>query len=225
MHASNRRRFLVTTGAYGVASIVAANQVLGDSIPTPAQTMGPYYPKPPILEQPFYDADLTRKDKDSPVAEGEIIVVEGQIVDIHGNPIAKSVVEVWQASSAGKYNHPGDTNQVPLDPNFQYWAHILTDDEGKYSYKTILPGKYPGRTPHIHYRIQAKGHKELVTQMYFESKGSDNSKDGIYKGLTKPQQESVTVAFAKSKEHDNLPIGKFQIVLGPREASNSTPPM
>ena len=224
-----RRRFLMQAGMLSAqASILAgvASRVLGeDRILTPEQTAGPFYPKPAIGEQEFYDADLTRKGKDSPVAEGEIVVVQGKVVDLEGNPVVDSIVEVWQACLSGRYNHPDDTNTAPIDPNFQYWARMTTDASGSYSFKTILPGKYPGRTAHIHYKIQSKDLPELVTQMYFESRMDDNRKDGVYKGIRPEQQKAVTVAFQKSKEHENLPVGQFVITLGSATNKRSTPPM
>ncbi len=225
----DRRRFLLNAGIIGAQATLLsgmASRVLADDrILTPAQTPGPFYPKPQISEQEFYDADLTRKSQDGPVAEGEIIVVQGKVVDLEGNPLADTVVEVWQACLSGRYNHPDDTNKAPIDPNFQYWARMTTDASGSYSFKTILPGKYPGRTAHIHYKVVPKQLPELVTQMYFESRMDDNRKDGVYKGISPEQQKAVTVELTKSKEHQNLPVGQFLITLGSAENKRATPPM
>lgn len=230
----HRRRFLVGTSMIGIQAAYLSQYMLSgvsvagtmeDRIATPPQTEGPFYPKPKISDQEFYDADLTCKAEGGKKAEGEFVVVQGQIVDLDGNPLAGSVVEVWQACNSGRYNHPDDQNQAPIDPNFQYWARMTTDELGRYSFKTIQPGKYPGRTPHIHYKVEAKGWPDLVTQMYFENRTDDNRKDGIFKALSQEQQRAVTVAFEKSKDHDNLPLGNFVVTMGPKGNRRSTPPM
>jgi protocatechuate 3,4-dioxygenase, beta subunit len=222
---SHRRQFLRNSALGGAGILLASNLWADDRPLTAEQTSGPFYPIPEIKKQPFYDADLTRKAADGPLAEGEIIVVRGQVLDVHGDPLANSIVEVWQACEAGRYNHPQDDNPAPLDPNFQYFARIETDKEGKYSFKSIRPGKYPGRTPHIHLQISAKGLDDLTTQMYFAMHAKDNEKDGIYRALNKSQRESVTVDFAKDDKAEGHLAGDFTIVLGARGDKKATPPM
>ncbi len=220
-----RRKFL-RDASLGSAGLVVAGQLIGDDrIITPSQTEGPFYPVPEISKQPHYDADLTRTSEDGPLADGELIVVKGQVIDVRGEPLKGTWVEIWQANASGRYNHPRDDNPAPLDPNFQYFARIETDEEGRYTFKTIRPGKYPGRTPHIHFRIDAPKKDRLTTQMYFEQHGRDNDGDGIYRALTKQEKEAVTVAFAKSDEDDGLPVGEFIVVVGKHGERGTTPPM
>ena len=162
-----------------------------------------------------YDVSGTVKVDGTEVAEGEIILVRGQVVDVHGDPLANSIVEVWQACAAGRYNHPQDNNPAPLDPNFQYFARIETDKDGKYSFKSIRPGKYPGRTPHIHYAVKIKGREKFITQCYIKGHPG-NAKDGVVKGIKDAKAlESVMVDFApmKNARHGEL-AAKFDIVLG-----------
>jgi protocatechuate 3,4-dioxygenase beta subunit len=202
-----------------------------DLIKTPSQTRGPYYPIPEIEKQEFFDIDLTRKDQASPVAEGEIIAIRGSVVDLSGKPLTDTMVEVWQACSTGRYNHPNDKGENPLDPNFQYWGRMKTGLDGSYAFKTIVPGKYPGRTPHIHFRIVSPQRPVLETQLYFEKFDELNRKDGIYNGVSAEQRKIVTTAFEKKRldEKDSasltLPTGTFQIVLGPKNDTKSTPGM
>ena len=146
-------------------------------------------------------------------------------------PLDQVIVEVWQACETGRYNHPQDRNDRPMDPNFQYWARMVTGPDGTFSIRTILPGKYPGRTPHLHYRIAAPNRSELVTQMYFEANQELNRKDGPYMDLKPEQRAAVTIGLAKKPIAENdpkseqLPTGDFRIVLGPRSDSKSTQPM
>lgn len=224
---NSRRRFLKRSIVATGSGLLMARTVFADStemIATPSQTLGPYYPIPAIENQKHYDADLTKLSADGDVADGDQIVVAGTVVDLEGKPIIGTIVEIWQANAEGHYNHPKD-NRSKIDPRFQYWGRLTVDDQASFVFRTIKPGKYPGRTPHIHYRVLAPQRKELVTQMYFNAFDEFNNRDGIYRELTKAQQKSVTVALEKSKEHEGAEAGKFQIVLGPTTDKKSTPPM
>ena len=238
---SNRRRFLTRAMIASGLGVGFVRRGFSLEPPTASATKGPFYPVPEISKQKHYDADLTRLDAQSPVADGQQIIVRGVIVDMDDKPLDQVIVEVWQACATGRYNHPQDKNDRPADPNFQYWARILTGTDGAFSFRTIEPGKYPGRTPHIHYRVVAPGRPELVTQMYFESQAEYNKKDGIYMELKPEQRKAVTVGFepkpiaseSKNAESKNaggqkleqLPTGHFRVVLGPTSDSKSTQPM
>ena len=171
---------------------------------TPQQTEGPFYPQPTIEQQMFSDTDLVRKLGKDAAAKGQQCIVEGVIKDRKGAPLEGSVVEIWQACASGRYNHIRDKeNERPLDDNFQFWGRAVTGKDGKYSFKTIIPGKYPGRTArHIHYRVDADGFKRCSTQCFFSDFGDDNRKDGIYQRLDRKERDMVTVEFDKPVEAD-----------------------
>jgi protocatechuate 3,4-dioxygenase beta subunit len=110
-------------------------------------------------------------------------------------PVPNALVEIWQACATGKYNHPGDPNPAKLDPNFQYWGKAITDANGKYDFKTIIPGHYPAsanweRPPHIHYKVHALGFHELTTQLYFAGHPL-NDRDLILQDLKPAERELV----------------------------------
>lgn len=119
------------------------------------------------------DADLTRRGQGEPL--GEKIVVTGRVFDEDGKPVRNSLVEVWQANSAGRYWHSRDQHGAPLDPNFFGLGKMMTDDEGRYRFVTIKPGPYPWknhdkawRPAHIHFSLFGNVYAQrLVTQMYF----------------------------------------------------------
>ena len=117
----HRLAFFCAGGMWLTRSAMADELLL-----TPSQTRGPFYPIPPIDKQEFFDVDLTRKNDASPMAAGEIIAVRGNVLDISGQPLESVEVEVWQACKSGRYNHPNDKNESPLDPNFQYWGRMRT---------------------------------------------------------------------------------------------------
>ena len=118
------------------------------------------------------DNDLTR-GKSPPL--GEKMVLAGRLLDEDGRPIRDSLVEIWQANAAGRYHHPGDTHDAPLDPNFTGMGRAITDAEGWYRFVTIKPGAYPWqnhpfawRPQHIHFSLLGNAPiQRLVTQMYF----------------------------------------------------------
>lgn len=119
------------------------------------------------------DNDLTAQHAGEPI--GERIFVHGRILDEDGRPVRGALVEVWQANAAGRYLHKVDNHGAPLDPNFSGAGRLLTDEEGRYRFKTIKPGPYPWmnhpnawRPAHIHFSLFGAGIlSRLVTQMYF----------------------------------------------------------
>lgn len=165
------RRNIITVGAIAGTGLGLAHAGDKDSRhrATVRQTEGPFYP---VTEQSDKDMDLTQIDGVEGVALGEVVVVEGRVIDEDGGPIADAVVDIWQANAAGRYAHENDPNPAPLDPKFQGWAIMKTDAQGRYRFKTIKPGAYPvndgwDRPPHIHFKVSRRGWREITTQMYF----------------------------------------------------------
>jgi protocatechuate 3,4-dioxygenase beta subunit len=119
------------------------------------------------------DSDLTLQHAGEPL--GERILVHGRVLDEYGRPVRGALVEVWQANAAGRYRHKVDQHNAPLDPNFSGGGRIITEDDGRYSFRTIKPGAYPWgnhfnawRPAHIHFSLFGAGIlSRLVTQMYF----------------------------------------------------------
>jgi protocatechuate 3,4-dioxygenase beta subunit len=119
------------------------------------------------------DFDLTRQGEGDPI--GERIVVSGRILDANARPVPNTLVEIWQANSAGRYPHHRDRHNAPLDPNFHGCGRTITDSEGRYRFISIRPGEYPWRNhynawrpAHIHFSLFGPAFAtRLVTQMYF----------------------------------------------------------
>jgi protocatechuate 3,4-dioxygenase beta subunit len=119
------------------------------------------------------DWDLTKQGKADPI--GERIVVTGRVLDGNGKPVPDTLVEIWQANSAGRYPHPRDNHNAPVDPNFFGAGRTMTDRTGRYRFITIRPGEYPWRNhfnawrpAHIHFSVFGPSFAtRLVTQMYF----------------------------------------------------------
>jgi len=131
---------------------------------------GPRVPKGFVREK---DNDLTAHGKSAPL--GEKMILAGQLLDEDGWPVRHSLVEIWQANASGRYDHPGDRHDAPLDPNFNGIGKTFTDAEGWYKFITIKPGSYPWqnhafawRPQHIHFSLLGNAPvQRLITQMYF----------------------------------------------------------
>ncbi|WP_298724078.1 protocatechuate 3,4-dioxygenase subunit beta [uncultured Ferrovibrio sp.] len=119
------------------------------------------------------DNDLTKQHAGEPI--GERIIVSGRVLDEDGRPVPRTLIELWQANSTGRYRHALDQHDAPLDPNFTGYGRTVTDAEGRYRFVTIKPGAYPWRNhhnawrpPHIHFSLFGPSFMtRLVTQMYF----------------------------------------------------------
>ncbi|WP_320782984.1 protocatechuate 3,4-dioxygenase subunit beta [Streptomyces sp. CRN 30] len=119
------------------------------------------------------DNDLTVQHQGEPL--GERITVSGRLLDRAGRPVRGQLIELWQANASGRYAHQRDQHPAPLDPNFTGVGRTLTDDEGRYSFRTVKPGAYPWRNhtnawrpAHIHFSVFGTAFTQrLVTQMYF----------------------------------------------------------
>ncbi len=99
----------------------------------------------------------------------------------NGEPVRNARIEIWQANAAGRYVHPSDRGPAAMDPYFDGYAFIRSDDTGRYYFKTVRPGAYPvseswTRPPHIHFDVRG-GVNRLVTQMYFSDEEKLNSAD------------------------------------------------
>ena len=168
---SRRELLKMSAVLAGTATVAAPHLAFAQTkLPrTPGQVLGPFYP---VTKQPERTTDLTKVPGRPGRAEGQVLDVTGRVLNLSGEPVRNAKIEVWQANTHGRYIHPSDDNPAPLDPNFEGFAVLTTDDEGRYRFKTIKPGGYPAgpnliRPPHIHFEVTGRTDK-LVTQMYFE---------------------------------------------------------
>jgi protocatechuate 3,4-dioxygenase beta subunit len=198
--------------ALGALALGGAAPLLAGAGATPAQVEGPFFP---IRKQPDTDADLTRIDGRDGRAQGERVDVHGQVLDEDGMPVAGALVDVWQANAHGRYAHEADPNPAPLDPDFQGWARLTTDAEGRYRVRTIIPGSYPvrdgwARPPHIHFKVARRGYRELITQMYFAGNAL-NDVDRLLLAVPEAERARLVVAFEAGT--DAVALGRFDLVL------------
>ncbi|MCF8719896.1 dioxygenase family protein [Nitrospina gracilis] len=232
-------------------------QALG--MKTPRQTLGPFFPdegdevheirenldfRLPISEA--NDNDLTHIKGHEGTAEGQVIHLEGKVLfrwQGDAKPQPGAVIILWNAAASGRYNHRGDREATRFrhpetgqwverthDEHFQYWGRCITDQEGRYSFKTVVPGFYPVdiengwfRPPHLHFMVTAPGIPQLVTQLYFKGEAVPNNafiqklnaRDLILRdpALTREQQDSLIVEYRPSEKDPGVLIGNYDFML------------
>lgn len=213
MHASERGtgRRLVLIGAATTVGAVLQPRLLRAAGPilTPRQTEGPFYP----IELPTdRDSDLVRVTGAAAQAMGQVTHVMGRALDRQGRPIPGALVEIWQCDANGRYLHPGDRGG-PRDLRFQGYGQALTDAGGGYHFRTIRPVPYPGRTPHIHFKVRLRERELLTTQMYVAGEPG-NARDGIYRRLDAEERERLTVPLQPADGVESGALaGTFDLVL------------
>jgi protocatechuate 3,4-dioxygenase, alpha subunit len=131
-----------------------------------------------------------------PKVKGERINVTGRMVDGDGAPVNDAMLEIWQANSYGRYAHPEDMRDLPLDEGFTGWGRVTTDEDGRFRFSTIKPGRVPAeggglQAPHLNVTIFMRGMlKQLVTRMYFEGDAA-NAQDPVLSRVPQPRRATL----------------------------------
>jgi len=227
--------------------------------PTPRQSLGPFFPDdgdavdairentdPNLPISQANDQDLTFVKGRTGTALGKVIYLHGQVLDATtGQPVPNAALIMWSASASGRYNHRGDAGTFSFphpktgkmihrthDEHFKYWGKAVTNQQGQYWFKTIVPGFYPidlrsglYRPSHLHFKILPPQSPALVTQLYFRGEHiPDNTLNQellpndvviVDAGLTHKEQEHVIVDYApdpSGKRPDAL-VGHYDFVL------------
>ncbi|MDH4194113.1 MAG: hypothetical protein OEY80_00525 [Nitrospirota bacterium] len=240
---------------------VVASHSLAEALinTTPRQALGPFFPDdgdevkvirenpdPAIPISQANDQDLTFVKGRTGQAKGQIVYLRGRVLSAKtGQPIPYTVIIMWSASASGRYNHTGDKGNASFphpktgelihrthDAHFQYWGRAVTNEEGEYWFKTIVPGFYPidqdaglYRPSHLHFKFLPPGVAPFVTQLYFRGDHIPNNalnqellpKDVVIldAGLTPEEQERVIVDYApdpSGKLTDGL-VGHYDFVI------------
>jgi protocatechuate 3,4-dioxygenase beta subunit len=128
--------------------------------PTPAQTEGPYFTPDSPERGSLLEAGLP----------GDRLTVAGTVLATDCRPLRRALLDFWQADANGQYDNDG----------YRLRGHQFTDADGRFRLQTVVPGLYPGRTRHIHVKVQAPDRPVLTTQLYFPGEAA-NSSDGIFR--------------------------------------------
>jgi protocatechuate 3,4-dioxygenase, beta subunit len=212
-HLSRRsRREFLSAMTFGAAALATPGLFAEELFRTPRQTEGPFYPNKFPLDT---DNDLIIINDSTTPSLGEVTYLSGRILDVQGNPLRNALVEIWQVDSNGVYIHTKDPRRDKHDEHFQGYGRFLTGSTGEYAFRTIKPVVYPGRAPHIHFKV-GKGEKALLTTQCYVKGEPRNERDGVYRGIRDPRaKESVTIDFAPlpGSKIGEL-TARFDIVLG-----------
>jgi protocatechuate 3,4-dioxygenase beta subunit len=168
---------------------------------TPIDQLGPFYKKG-TPQSPGHSAVL-RAEGDP----GLQLSVAGAVYNTRGEVLPRAKIDVWQADHQGHYDITG----------YRYRALLRAGVKGEYDFQSVLPGHYPARKcQHIHFLVQADGHKPLVTQMYFGS-------DPVFKGDPAknmnddcPSVELVRPILLSDQATTMVAGATFDLVLEPR---------
>jgi len=152
-----RRDLLIGAGAGLALPLFASVPLRAETVLTPA-CGDAAVPTASQTEGPFYTPDTPLKaDFTGDTAPGEVLVLQGFVLDPSCQPVAGALVDLWHADRQGRYDNSG----------FVLRGHQITDAAGRYRFMTCTPGDYPGRARHFHVKVRAPKGPLLTTQLYF----------------------------------------------------------
>jgi protocatechuate 3,4-dioxygenase beta subunit len=164
--------------------------------------------------------NLRRKAGSYNFAEGEFIIIQGQILDAQCIPVSQAIVEIWQTNSKGLYQvYDIEENRYEdFDSNFLGSGKQVTDNLGFYNFLTILPGTYGERARHIHFRLRHPNFPTVETIMYFPHEGR-NAYDAVLLNEVKSTKRHLLIAESLSTSENNLgpTLYKFDVTLQNRD--------
>jgi protocatechuate 3,4-dioxygenase beta subunit len=168
------RRQILAEGIFGIPGLVVAREAAlaqqnlaptpachDNDEPTVAETEGPFFkPRSP-----------QRSDLREPGIEGRPVELSGYVLTRACRPIPGALVDLWHADSKGDYDNTG----------FRLRGHVFTNVDGRFMFRTVMPGLYPGRTRHYHVKIQAPGESRLLTTQFYFPNERRNRSDGLFR--------------------------------------------
>jgi protocatechuate 3,4-dioxygenase alpha subunit len=190
------------------------------SKPISEHTIGPFFPH--TFFQPG-DNDLTiAAEGAAPTTRGEVIILRGTVQREGAVPCLNMILEAWQADAGGHFDHPLDPGRDQADPDFLGWGRAWTDAEGRYEFRTIMPGGYQDpagpRAPHINLAVMGAGlMRRAQTTVFFPDHAGAHAADPIM-ALVPPPLRPRLVAIPDGEE-DGRRVFRFDLRLrgGPEE--------
>lgn len=192
------RRRILQAGGLALIGMAAGSPLRGAAQevlpPTPPCEGGKGQATPRQTEGPFYTPNTPERTRLLETGtKGTPIMVTGIVLNTRCEPVAGALLDFWQADADGVYDNQGYTMR----------GHQFADAKGQYRLETVMPGLYPGRTRHIHVKVQAPHGPVLTTQLYFPNE-AENKRDAIY-------DERLVVAMPPSSAAK--PAARFDFVL------------
>ena len=189
-------------------------------IPSPFSTIGPFFLKPLVDDC----EDLTRWNGKS--ARGQQILLAGRLLEEGGAPVRNAIIEIWQADANGVFPHPLDPRCAEADPGFFGWGRARTDKDGRYQFRTIVPGgsrEQNGvtRCPHINVMVLAIGlTRRLVTTTFFSATPGSVEDPVLHCVPAGPARARLFAVRDATLDSGGTPAYRFDIVL---RGENETP--
>jgi protocatechuate 3,4-dioxygenase beta subunit len=199
------RRLLLATTVLPLHRALAA-----DLVATPAQTEGPFYP---VAFPADSDNDLVQVRGQAAHAMGTILHLQGRVLNVGGAPVAgRTTVEIWQCDSQGLYDHPRQSMRESRDTAFQGYGRVVTDPYSRYSFRTLKPVAYPGRTPHIHLKVETADGRKLTSQFYLAG-DPRNAGDIVWRNAVWGDPGRQAMIEMRLEPADALEPGAFTTVM------------
>ncbi len=208
---SSRRTFLQLCSATLAGASVdfqwltQRNRIQGRSDRAIAQPLSPTPSCPDVsitpeqFEGPFYLCDSPERSSLLEAGiSGRQMVLSGQVLSVNCIPIANALVDFWQADARGQYDEDG----------YRLRGHQFTDAEGRYRLETIVPGTYPGRTRHLHVKIQVPERPFFTTQLFFPANPLNEDDRFFQSELVMSMDASGPI-----ENHDSTPQASFTFVV------------
>lgn len=216
-----RRRFIGSLA--GVLAMVPLAAGASPRLkPTPAVTVGPFYPPQPTGLPLFGARALNPLPEGSDLtigpggqrSEGERIGLSGRVMNTAGQVLPGVRVEIWQVDARGHYVVEKSASK---DPGFAGYGTVVTDAAGHYGFTTIRPqgyARYGGlirRAAHIHLRVSGPGLAPLATEVWFAG-DPGNERDSFVSRIADPQlRDRMLVRLSAGTGAQ--PAGTFDVVV------------
>lgn len=164
---------------------------------TPSQTVGPFFAYA-LTPEPYGRQGIAGNVMAGDDTQGDVVRVEGRVIDGDGQPVPDALVEVWQANAAGRYRHADDPrDDVPVDDAFTGFGRSGTDANGRFWFETVKPGPVPGRgnapqAPHINVAVFARGMlTHAYTRIYFADEEEANGIDPVLNSVDEARRGTL----------------------------------
>jgi len=198
----------------------------------PAETSTVVTAIPENIVSMRHDEIIINSFSDPPETNGEPLILYGQVLDVNGNPLPNTIIEIWQTDAEGIYNHPDDPETDDRDMTFQFFGATAANEEGWYAFRTILPGEYEPRPRHIHFKVRQKLETLLTSQFYFSEDIAVLEGEGIFQAagesgdlLLLQLVQGNNSLFANGRIVVDIGIGSGELALTPTQAEGPYYPL
>ena len=173
------------------------------------------------------DNDLVQVRGQQARAMGTVLHLEGRVLDLNGKPVDGALVEIWQCDAQGIYDHPRQPGRDKRDSAFQGYGRLLVKADGRYSFRTLKPVAYVGRSPHIHFKVATATGKMLTSQFYIAGEPG-NERDGVFRGIRDAaparagRDEAGAGARRRGRRARHIDGYRRRLTLGARHSSGAS---